>query len=121
MDRFSLTCSAVVVLQELAPAINFVYHHPQIHVHFLLFSICSTVGQVFIFYTMKNFGAVVFAIIMTVRILLSIVFSCLIYDHPIAELGYVGMFVVFLAVGYRIQRKTEGKKNLRDYGLGHNS
>lgn len=110
INAFSTLFSFITLVhtEELTPAIKFMFDHPQIHVHFLLFSVCSTVGQVFIFYTMKNFGAVVFAIIMTIRILLSIVFSCLIYDHPIAELDYVGMFVVFLAVGYRIQRKTEG-------------
>lgn len=43
--------------------------------------------QLFIFYTIKIFGPVVFAIIMSTRILVSIAVSCFLYDHPIPPLG----------------------------------
>jgi hypothetical protein len=43
--------------------------------------------QLFIFYTIKTFGPVVFAIIMSTRILLSIAASCFLYGHPIPPLG----------------------------------
>lgn len=46
------------------------------------------------------------------RIALSILMSCLIYDHPITELGLLGMLLVFGAVFYRINRRMEGKKLL---------
>jgi len=64
--------------------------------------------QLFIFYTIKTFGPVVFAIIMSTRILLSIAVSCFLYDHPIPPLGYLGLLVVFASIGYRIKRKTAG-------------
>jgi solute carrier family 35 (adenosine 3'-phospho 5'-phosphosulfate transporter), member B2 len=47
----------------------------------------SSSRQLFIFYTIKTFGPVVFAIIMSTRILLSIAVSCFLYDHPIPPLG----------------------------------
>ena len=60
-------------------------------------------GQVLIFHTIRSFGALVFAIIMTVRIALSILASCLIYGHRVTELGAIGLALVFCAVGFRIQ------------------
>lgn len=54
-SAFSTVLSFVTLLhtQELYPALNFVMVHSEIHVHFLLFSICSTIGQLLIFYTIK--------------------------------------------------------------------
>jgi solute carrier family 35 (adenosine 3'-phospho 5'-phosphosulfate transporter), member B2 len=54
-SAFSTVLSFVTLLhtKELYPAFNFVMEHSEIHLHFLLFSICSTIGQLFIFYTIK--------------------------------------------------------------------
>jgi len=41
------------------------------------------VGQLFIFYTIKRYGPLVFATIQTVRQLLSIVLSILFFAHPL--------------------------------------
>ena len=53
---------------QLIPAFEFIMRHSEIQFHFFAFSICTTVGQLLIFYTIKNDGAVVFAIIMTTRV-----------------------------------------------------
>ena len=51
------------------------------------------------------------------RIALSILMSCLIYDHPVTELGLIGMLLVFAAVFYRINRRMQGKKLLTWEGM----
>eukprot|EP00608_Synchroma_pusillum_P009590 CAMPEP_0198437438 /NCGR_PEP_ID=MMETSP1452-20131203/46932_1 /TAXON_ID=1181717 /ORGANISM="Synchroma pusillum, Strain CCMP3072" /LENGTH=464 /DNA_ID=CAMNT_0044158007 /DNA_START=16 /DNA_END=1410 /DNA_ORIENTATION=+ len=113
-SAFSTVFSFITLVhtRELSPAVDFVVRHPLIRWHLLAFSVLSTIGQLFIFYTIKNFGAVVFAIIMTVRILLSIVLSCVIYSHPITELGVLGMLIVFCSIAYRINKKTAGTRLL---------
>ena len=115
INAFSSAFSFITLVhqEELYVAMSFVYAHPIISLHMLIFTICSTVGQLYIFYTVKNFGAVVFSIIMSMRILLSVLLSCLVYSHPVTELGVVGIVVVFGAITYRIMRKTEGKALLR--------
>jgi adenosine 3'-phospho 5'-phosphosulfate transporter B2 len=115
MNAFSAVFSFITLVhqEELNKSMGFVYSHPMILLHIVIFCICSTVGQLFIFYTVKNFGAVVFGIIMSVRILLSTILSCVIYSHRIKELGFLGIFIVFAAVAYRIRRKTEGKSLLK--------
>jgi adenosine 3'-phospho 5'-phosphosulfate transporter B2 len=118
-SAFSTVLSFITLVhtKELYPAINFVMEHSEIHLHFLLFSICSTIGQLFIFYTIRNFGAVVFAFIMTTRILLSIALSCVLYGHKVTASGFFGLMLVLAAVLYRIRRKAQGKQLVKWQGL----
>jgi adenosine 3'-phospho 5'-phosphosulfate transporter B2 len=46
-SAFSTVLSFVTLLhtKELYPALSFVMQHSEIHLHFLLFSMCSTIGQ----------------------------------------------------------------------------
>lgn len=45
---------------------------------------CLYCLQLFIFYTIQQYGALHFALIMTMRQFLSIVLSCLIFSHDLA-------------------------------------
>ena len=49
----------------------------------------QAVGQLFIFFTIKKFGPIVFTIMMTIRQMLSMVFSCILYGHPMAAISVV--------------------------------
>jgi adenosine 3'-phospho 5'-phosphosulfate transporter B2 len=119
MSAISTVLSFVTLIhsKELAPALSFVMQHSEIHLHFLLFSLCSTIGQLFIFYTIKNFGAVVFTLIMTTRILLSIALSCILYGHKVSASGFFGLMLVMAAVLYRIRRKAQGQQLLKWQGM----
>lgn len=110
MNAFSAVFSFVTLVhqEELLLSLSFVYSHPSMLLHLLLFCVSSTVGQLFLFYTVKSFGAVVFAIIMSVRILLSTLLSCWVFNHPVQELGLIGILLVFGAIAFRIKKKTEG-------------
>ncbi|KAK2190658.1 hypothetical protein NP493_72g04056 [Ridgeia piscesae] len=68
----------------------------------VLLSICSATGQLFIFYTISQFGAVVFTIIMTTRQALAILLSCIVFLHPVTAVGILGVLVVFMAVFVRV-------------------
>ena len=118
-SAFSTVLSFITLVhsKELYPAFSFVMQHSEIHLHFLLFSVCSTIGQLFIFYTIRNFGAVVFAFIMTTRILLSIALSCVLYGHQVTASGFFGLMLVMAAVLYRIRRKAQGQQLLKWQGL----
>lgn len=119
MSTFSSVLSFITLVHsnELVPAIEFVIRHSEIHLHFFIFSVCSTLGQLLIFYTIKNFGAVVFAIIMNFRILISIAVSCVMYGHPMSYEGYAGLLLVFAGVCYRIKKKSEGQRLITWKGM----
>lgn len=77
MTAFSTIFSFVTLVHqdELMPFFTFVSDHPEIHLHFVAFGVCSTIGQLLIFHTIRSFGAVVFAIIMTVSACMEACFS----------------------------------------------
>lgn len=83
MNAFSAVFSFVTLVHEeqLYDALAFVYSHPELALHVIFFCVSATVGQLFIFYTVKNFGAVVFAAMMSVRILFSTLLSCVVYRY----------------------------------------
>uniref|UniRef100_A0A182THS4 Adenosine 3'-phospho 5'-phosphosulfate transporter 1 n=1 Tax=Anopheles melas TaxID=34690 RepID=A0A182THS4_9DIPT len=80
----------------------FAVDHPKFVIDCVVLSISSAIGQLFIFYTIATFGAVVFTIIMTLRQAVAILLSCLIYQHRISFLGVVGVLIVFLAIFLRV-------------------
>lgn len=115
MNAFSVVFSFITLVHEdeLQNALSFVFDHKMMMVHLAVFCVCSTVGQLFIFHTVKSFGAVMFSIIMSARILFSTLLSCAAYSHPVTELGFVGIIIVFGAISYRIRRLSEGQPLIR--------
>eukprot|EP00968_Pinguiococcus_pyrenoidosus_P021077 scaffold2671_cov252-Pinguiococcus_pyrenoidosus.AAC.7 len=122
INGFSTVLSAATLVHtgELTPAFDFIARHPECHVHLIAFALCAIIGQMFIFRTIKLFGPVVFTIIMTVRLALSIMASCWLYDHSIASTGFLGLTIVFASVGYRINRKIEGKTLIKWHSTEQN-
>ncbi|KAL0457733.1 UNVERIFIED_CONTAM: UDP-galactose/UDP-glucose transporter 5B [Sesamum latifolium] len=55
----------------------------------------ATVSQFFISYTIRNFGALAFATIMTTRQLVSILLSCVWFAHPLSAEQLIGALIVF--------------------------
>ncbi|CAI7863063.1 unnamed protein product [Closterium sp. NIES-53] len=64
-------CSSVISLlglrQDLSAAIAFIVRHPDCAAHIAVLSVAATISQFFISYTIKTFGALTFATIMTTR------------------------------------------------------
>ncbi len=88
----------------------FMVEHPDAAQHVFLLSLSSAIGQLFIFYTIKQFGAIVFTIMMTIRQMLSMVLSCLIFAHPMAWPSLVGAFICFGTIAFRIKRNLQRPK-----------
>lgn len=72
--------------------------------HMVILSITSATGQLFIYYTLKEFGPVVFTIIMTTRQIFSLFLSLLLFGHSISGVGWSSIVGVFLVVFYRLYR-----------------
>ncbi|XP_064550251.1 adenosine 3'-phospho 5'-phosphosulfate transporter 1 [Drosophila montana] len=83
-------------------SLAFATEHPKFVFDMVVLSICSAVGQLFIYHTIDVFGPVVFTIIMTVRQAVAIMLSCFIYQHSISVLGIFGVLIVFLAIFLRV-------------------
>ncbi|XP_070577155.1 adenosine 3'-phospho 5'-phosphosulfate transporter 1-like [Ptychodera flava] len=90
-------------------AVWFMTNYSLFTLHVMLLSLCSATGQLFIFYTIGEFGAVIFTIIMTTRQALAILLSCVIYGHPLTIIGVLGVLIVFLALFLRVYANAKSK------------
>ncbi|XP_016399320.1 adenosine 3'-phospho 5'-phosphosulfate transporter 1-like [Sinocyclocheilus rhinocerous] len=92
-------------------SLAFMMRHSEFTMHAVLLSVCSAFGQLFIFYTISQFGAAVFTIIMTLRQAIAILLSCFLYGHAVTLVGGLGVAVVFLALFLRIYARSRVKKS----------
>eukprot|EP00241_Pyramimonas_parkeae_P006333 CAMPEP_0114252636 /NCGR_PEP_ID=MMETSP0058-20121206/15944_1 /TAXON_ID=36894 /ORGANISM="Pyramimonas parkeae, CCMP726" /LENGTH=390 /DNA_ID=CAMNT_0001366587 /DNA_START=36 /DNA_END=1208 /DNA_ORIENTATION=+ len=97
-------CSALVSLfgllssGTLMAALEFVGRHPECLMDMTLLSVCATLGQLIILYTIREFGALLFATIMTTRQFMSILLSCIIFIHPLSLTQWVATAAIFGAL-----------------------
>mmetsp|Transcript_7575 Transcript_7575/g.26501 ORF Transcript_7575/g.26501 Transcript_7575/m.26501 type:complete len:392 (-) Transcript_7575:136-1311(-) len=104
-----MTLGALVMSGELSITLAFLAQNPAAVLDNITIAITSATGQLFIFYTIKTFGPVVFTIIMTTRQMFSIVLSLVLFGHSLPPLAFLGALVVFATIFYRIKRQA-GKR-----------
>ena len=115
VNLFSCLFAVGSLLEQgaLVEALGFMRRHPDFAAHAALLSVCSAFGQLFIFYTINQFGAAVFTIIMTLRQAIAILLSCLLYGHAVTTTGVLGIGVVFLALFLRLYARSRAKAGRR--------
>ncbi|KAL0964966.1 hypothetical protein UPYG_G00275060 [Umbra pygmaea] len=94
-------------------SLAFMTRHSEFAFHAVLLSVCSACGQLFIFYTIAQFGAAIFTIIMTLRQAIAILLSCFLYGHAVTMVGGCGVAVVFLALFLRVYARSRMKAGRR--------
>ncbi|XP_057534573.1 UDP-galactose/UDP-glucose transporter 5-like [Amaranthus tricolor] len=90
-----LSFTGLILQGQLLAAVDFIYRHHDCLYDIVLLSTVATASQFFISYTIRTFGALTFATIMTTRQLISILFSCLWFVHPLSPLQWLGAVIVF--------------------------
>jgi adenosine 3'-phospho 5'-phosphosulfate transporter B2 len=113
VNMFSATISLCLCAPKFWTVKAFCEDHPLVLMHMVLMSSCSAFGQLFIFYTIKKFGAVVFATAMTSRSILSVLISISIFGHTITPIGAFGLCISFSGLIWKVwlkRQKTLKKK-----------
>ncbi|XP_077409590.1 adenosine 3'-phospho 5'-phosphosulfate transporter 1 [Vanacampus margaritifer] len=115
VNLFSCLFTVFSLLEQGAffDSLAFMARHSEFAFHAVLLSVCSACGQLFIFYTINQFGAAVFTIIMTLRQAIAILLSCFLYGHAVTPAGGVGVGVVFLALFLRVYARSRVKSGRR--------
>ncbi|KAJ8608076.1 hypothetical protein CTAYLR_009624 [Chrysophaeum taylorii] len=108
-----MTLFALITSGELILTLKFLHQNPYAALDNLTIAITSATGQLFIFYTIKTFGPVVFTIIMTTRQVFSIGISCVVFGHAMKPAALVGAFAVFAAIFHRIKRQAKTQRERR--------
>jgi adenosine 3'-phospho 5'-phosphosulfate transporter B2 len=104
------TLMSLLSTGEIISSLVFLSKNPEAVWHICAFSTAGAVGQTFIFLTIKEFGPLVFTIVSTVRQLLAIILSVIIFGHVIAPQGMAGAVLVFMAILYRVWKKEQETK-----------
>ena len=104
------TIGSLIFRGRIISSLLFLFQHMEFAYHAFLLSICSALGQLFIFHTIAAFGPLIFTLIMTTRQAISILLSCLFYSHPLSLQAMVGVVVVFIALFLRVYFRSMQKK-----------
>ena len=103
-----ITLAALLASSEFFSTLRFLADNPAAIWDQVVISITSATGQLFIYFTIRKFGPVVFTIIMTTRQMFSMVLSTISFGHTVGLPGAVGSVVVFGVLFYRIKRGGGG-------------
>ena len=90
-----LVVSSVLALaqNELVSGPAFLWTNPRILRLVVQFTICSAVGQAFIFYTVVHFDPLVLALVTTTRKIFSVLISIFLKGHVLTAQGWIGVLV----------------------------
>lgn len=91
----------MVAKGTLVSAFTFSITYPSLLSDSILLSMCSTFGQVLIYYTIKEFGALFFSTVMVTRQVFSVILSLRIYYHPLSNGQWFGFLLVFATLYYK--------------------
>lgn len=108
-----LTFSSLLLRGKFFPSLLFLFNHSEFALHSIILSICSAIGQLFIFCTIEQFGPLVFTLIMTSRQALSIFLSCLVYGHQLTLQSLLGVIVVFVSLLLKVYFRQRNKNSIK--------
>jgi adenosine 3'-phospho 5'-phosphosulfate transporter B2 len=100
-----ITTAGLIITGDFPIVLEFLRANPIVFRYNIITAITSASGQLCIFYTIKEFGPIVFTIIMTTRQMFSICISAIVFGHSISAKAFVGAFLVFFVLFYQIRRK----------------
>ena len=100
-----MTTAGLIVSKDIPIVIEFLKANPKVFTYNIITAITSASGQMCIYYTIKEFGPIVFTIIMTTRQMISICISALVFGHEISLESFSGAALVFIVLFYQIRRK----------------
>lgn len=104
-----ITTLGLMITGDFPVVLEFLAANPTALMYNIITAITSASGQLCIFYTIKEFGPIVFTIIMTTRQMISICISSIAFGHHISSVALLGAFLVFGVLFYQIRRKYHAR------------
>jgi len=118
-----ITTAGLIISGDFPIVTEFLLANPSVFQYNVITAITSASGQLCIYYTIKEFGPIVFTIIMTTRQMISICLSAIIFGHKLTFKAMLGALVVFSVLFYQIRNKyyaNKTKKNVERKVSGTN-
>jgi len=106
-----LTATVIAAgLGEVTAGIAFCSSNPEILSKIVKFSLCSGVGQSFIFYTIANFDPLVLSTVTTTRKIFSVLLSIFLKGHSLSGTGWSGIALACSGIVSELHLKSSAKK-----------
>jgi len=112
--NFYMTLTAIAftfALGEFAPGVKFLQENPGIFTDILKFSVCSALGQAFIFYTISTFDPLVCTTVTTTRKVFSVLLSIFTKGHALNTQGWAGICMACGGILSELQEKYSASKS----------
>lgn len=110
VSAICITTLGLIVSGDFPTVVEFLKANPTALHYNIITAITSASGQLFIFYTIKEFGPIAFTVIMTTRQMFSICLSALVFQHQIKPMAALGAVLVFGVLFYQIYKKYTSSK-----------
>ncbi len=107
MFAIAFAVIGLIVTETLEPSLTYLVQYPKIALDITYFCILSALGQIFIFITISQFGALTLSIITTTRKFFTILASSIFYGHIMNQYQWIGVFGVFFGLSIEIYNKYE--------------
>lgn len=105
-----ITTSGLIVSGDFPVVIEFLIKNPSVFQYNVITAITSASGQLCIYYTIKEFGPIVFTVIMTTRQMISICISAVVFGHQISTQSLCGAVIVFSVLFFQIRNRYYASK-----------
>ncbi len=97
-----VVCVGMIFTGEYIPATMMIVRFPSIAFDLIWWSLCSALGQHFIYYHLFHFGALSLSIVTTIRKFATILGSIILFGHSVSGVQWLGVALVFWGLGMEI-------------------
>ena len=111
ISAICITTAGLILSGDVPKVVEFLQVNPLALRYNIITAITSASGQLAIFYTIKEFGPIVFTIIMTTRQMFSICISAVVFGHHISPMAATGAALVFGVLFHQIRKKYNARRN----------
>lgn len=111
MCSIVLSTTGLIASGKLNAAVEFVTAYPEVWWEIVGISLASAAVQFLVTHTIKEYGALIFATVMTTRQWFSILLSCILFAHPLSAGQWVGTVMVFGALYRRFYEKHRAQSD----------
>mmetsp|Transcript_18187 Transcript_18187/g.25237 ORF Transcript_18187/g.25237 Transcript_18187/m.25237 type:complete len:408 (-) Transcript_18187:97-1320(-) len=110
-NLFMFITAALVAggMGEMTTGVEYCTQNPEIMSKIVKFSLCSAIGQSFIFYTIANFDPLILATVTTTRKVFSVLLSIFLKGHSLSGTGWAGIALACSGIIAEMQAKRAGK------------
>jgi UDP-galactose transporter B1 len=102
-----------LLLGEFMDGWNFCRQHPAVMQLVLQFSVCSAIGQSFIFYTVAHFDPLVCSTVTTTRKIFSVLLSLVLKGHALTIQGWAGVSLAIGGIISEVHHKVMRTRHLK--------